>query len=96
MLGLNSIVQRDPEVIAAEAGQDVVMVSVANGFYYGVSEVAREIWGIIESPKKISNVVDDLIEAYEVDRSACETQVLLFLEDLVAERLVQVKDGPSD
>jgi hypothetical protein len=96
MLGLNSMVQRDPDIIAAEAGKDIVMVSVANGFYYGVSEVAREIWRIVEHPRKVSDVVDDLVQVYEVDRRACEKQVLLFLEDLLAEHLVQVKDGASN
>ena len=48
MLTLNSIIQRDPEVIAAEADQDLVMVSIATGYYYGVSDVAREIWDAIE------------------------------------------------
>ena len=52
MLSLDSIVQRDPNVIAAEAEQDLVMVSIANGFYYGVSDVAREIWEAIERPER--------------------------------------------
>jgi len=53
-LKLDWIVQRDPDVIAAEADQDLVMVSIVNGAYYGVSDVAREIWEAIEHPKKIS------------------------------------------
>jgi hypothetical protein len=95
MLNLNCIVQRDPDIIAAEVDQDVVMVSIANGFYYGVSDVARDIWKAIEHPKKISDLIDDLTSSYDVDRSSCEEQTLSFLEDLLAERLLQVKNGPS-
>ena len=94
-LNLDCIVQRDPDVIAAEADQDLVMVSIANGFYYGVSDVAREIWEAIEHPKKISDLIDDLAATYNVDRSSCEEQTLSFLEDLLTERLLQVRDGPS-
>ena len=94
-LNLDCIVQRDPDVIAAEADQDLVMVSIANGFYYGVSDVAREIWEAIERPKKISDLIDDLAATYNVDRSSCEEQTLSFLEDLLTERLLQVRDGPS-
>ena len=72
MLNLDCIVQRDPDVIAAEADQDLVMVSIANGFYYGVSDVAREIWEAIEHPKKISDLIDDLTATYNIDRSKCE------------------------
>jgi hypothetical protein len=94
-LTLNCTVQRDPEVIAAEAGEDIVMVSIANGCYYGVSDVARDIWEAIDSPKKISDLIDELIRSYNVDRSSCEEQTLSFLENLRDERLLQVADGPS-
>ena len=94
-LSLDCTVQRDPDVIGAKAGEDIVMVSIANGFYYGVSDVAREIWEAIERPKKISDLIDDLAESYNVDRSLCEKQTLSFLDSLLTERLLQVKDGPS-
>jgi hypothetical protein len=94
-LNLDCIVQRDPDVIAAEADQDLVMVSIANGFYYGVADVARQIWEAIERPKKISDLINDLAETYNVDRSVCEEETLSFLEDLRSERLLQVRDGPS-
>ena len=51
VLTVNSIVHRDPEVIAAKADQDLVMVSVATGYYYGLSNVAREIWDAIGHAK---------------------------------------------
>ena len=94
-LSRDCVVQREPEVISAEAGEDLVMVSIANGFYYGVSDVAREVWEAIEHPKKISDLLDNLTSTYNVDRSSCEEQTLSFLEDLLAENLLRVKNGPS-
>ena len=96
MLTLNSIIQRAPEVIAAEADQDLIMVSIATGYYYGVSDVGRDIWDAIEHPKKISDLVDDLTASYHIDSASCEDQTLSFLEDLLHEGLLQVKDGPAD
>jgi hypothetical protein len=94
MLNLNCVVQRDPDVIAAEADQDLVMVSIANGLYYGVSDVAREIWDAIERPKKISDLIDDLVGTYNIDRTTCKEETLSFLEDLRAEGLLKVSDEP--
>jgi hypothetical protein len=93
MLNLNCIVQRDPDVIAAEADRDLVMVSIANGLYYGVSDVAREIWETIERPKKISDLINDLAGTYNIDRTTCEQETLSFLEDLRTEGLLKVSDG---
>ena len=94
-LDLDCIVQRDPDVVAAEADQDLVMVSIANGFYYGVADVAREIWEAIEHPQKISDLVNDLTATYKVDRSVCIEETLSFLENLRSEQLLQVRDEPS-
>ena len=95
MLTVTSIIQRDPEVIAAEADQDLIMVSIASGYYYGISNVAREIWDAIESPKRISDLIQDLTTTYNIDRTSCEDQTLSFLETLLKEGLVRVKDGSA-
>jgi hypothetical protein len=71
------------------------MVSIASGLYYGVSDVAREIWEAIEHPKRISDLIDDLVKTYIVDPSKCEEETLSFLEELRTEHLLQVKDGSS-
>ncbi len=92
-LKLDCIVQRVPDQIAAEVDDDVVMVNVETGYYYAVSEVAREIWEAIERPVKVSDLIDDLAASHDVDRPTCEAQTLSFLESLLAERLLQVRDG---
>jgi Coenzyme PQQ synthesis protein D (PqqD) len=94
-LTLDCVVQRDHDVVAAEADQDVVMVSIPNGLYYAVSDIAREIWETIDHPKKISDLIDDLAAIYNVDRQLCEEETLSFLEDLRSEGLLQVRDGTS-
>jgi Coenzyme PQQ synthesis protein D (PqqD) len=96
MLTLNSIVQRDPEIIVAEANQDLIMVSIATGHYYGVSDVAREIWDAIGRPKKVSQLINELMASYNVDLCSCEEQTLSFLQALFDEDLLQVKDEPTE
>jgi hypothetical protein len=92
---LNSIIQRDTEVMSSEADQDLIMVSIATGYYYGVSDVAREIWDAIEHPKRVSDLVSDLMARYKVTASLCEEQTLSFLEALLEEGLLQVKDASA-
>ena len=94
-LDLHSVIQRDPEIIAAEAGKDVVMVSIENGQYYGVSQVAKEIWQAIRQPTRVSDLISDLVANYNVDRRLCEKDTLAFLEQLLAEHLLLVKNGSS-
>jgi len=94
-LNLDCVVQRNHDVVAAEADQDIVMVSIANGLYYAVSDIAREIWEAIDRPKKISDLIEELRATYKVDRRLCEEETFSFLEDLRTEGLLQVRDGTS-
>ena len=93
MLTLNSIVQREPEIIAAEADRDLIMVSISTGYYYGLSDVAREIWDSIEHPKLVSDLIDELKASYSVPSAVCESDTLSFLQALLEEGLVQIKQG---
>jgi len=95
MLTLNSIIQRDPEVIFSEADKDLIMVSIPSGCYYGLSHVAREIWDAIERPKRVSDLVGGLTARYDVSSSLCEQQTLSFLQALLDEGLLQVKEGSA-
>lgn len=92
MLNADSIVQRNLEMISADADQEIVMVCVSKGFYYGVAHVARDIWLMLAEPKKISELVGRLMDQYEVDASSCERDTLDFLERLLDEGLIKVSD----
>jgi hypothetical protein len=92
----DSVVQRNPDIIAAEVGEDLVMVSIEKGFYYGVSDVGREIWGSIEQPKKISQLIEELTATYDVDPELCKQQTMSFLEKLVEENLLKVSNEATD
>src|SRR6476469_1972466 len=92
-MSADCVVERSPDVIAAEVDQDLVMVSIENGFYYGTSNVGREIWEAIEQPKKVSELINELTANYNVERNVCEEQTLSFLEQLFAENLVKVKNA---
>jgi hypothetical protein len=95
MLTLNSIIQRDSEVLAAEADKDLIVVSIATGSYYGLSDVAQDIWEAIEQPKRIADLIDDLTATYRIDSSSCREQTLSFLEALHEEGLLRVEVGPA-
>ena len=95
IVSLDCIVRRYPEVIAAEADKDLVMINIASGSYYGVSDVAREIWEAIERPRKVCELIDDLCAIYDIDRKSCEEQTLSFLDQLSAENLLLMNDEPS-
>ena len=82
------------DVLATEFGDEVVILSLHDGVYYGLDEVGASIWRLLREPVSIQAICDEIVGAYEVERSRCERDVRALLNDLVAKHLVRTQDGP--
>ena len=91
-VNLNSHVARSEEVLASEVDGEVVMININQGAYSGLNNVGSEIWRLLESPMKVSDICDKMEGRYNVDRQACEKDVLTFLNDLASDNIIRVLD----
>ena len=94
-LKLDSVVQRNPKLIANQMDGEVVMMSIDNGEYYGLDEIGSRIWELIELPVSISCLVDSLTNEFEVEKAECENDTIEFLDDLLQKGLLLVKNEPD-
>src|SRR5689334_19196889 len=76
--------------IVSDMGGEKVMLSVENGKYYNLGEIGGIIWDLIEERILVNQLVDDLTAIYEVNRVDCEEHVVSFLENLLAEGLIEI------
>ncbi len=88
---LSNIVSQTTGNIVSDMGGEKVMLSVLMGKYYNLGEIGGEIWGLIETPTKVKEIVNKLTSIYDVDPKECEDQVISFLEHLHNERLIEIK-----
>jgi hypothetical protein len=58
--------------------------------YLALNSVASRIWQLLEFPLTLSELCDQLMEEYEVDRAICEEETQCLLENLIAKRLIEV------
>src|SRR6056297_2662033 len=84
-----TILQRDPEQEFTYIDGEVVMLSLKNGEYYGLDEVATRIWELLEEPLSFSDLINKLTEEYEVSREECEKDTREYLETLRKKKLLK-------
>lgn len=77
--------------MVSEIDGEKVMLSIENGKYYNLGQIGGRIWEIATEPVMISKMVEELVLEYTVETEACEQQVLAFVNQLVGEGLLQVK-----
>jgi hypothetical protein len=91
LISKDSIVVVSVEQISCDLIGDAVILDLKKGIYYGLDEVGARVWSLIKEPRRVSDVLDVLLEEYEVDRHRCESDVLDLLRDLKGRELIEIR-----
>ena len=71
--------KRSDDMLGAAVGDELLMMSVAQGNYYSLNEVGKRIWELLERPMSLDELVAQLTEEYDVPEAACREEVERFL-----------------
>lgn len=85
----DTILQRDLEQEFTYIDGEVVMLSLKNGEYYGLDEVGTRIWELLEEPIQYDDLINKLIQEYNISRKVCEEDTKSYLERLNNKQLVK-------
>lgn len=86
-------VARATSVMATEVGEDaVVMMDVDLASYFGVEDVAADVWRMLDEPKSVDDLVTSLADTYDVDPQVCREETTSFVESLLDAGLVTAVD----
>jgi hypothetical protein len=93
---LNTVVSKNPQIISSKMDDEVVMMSVEKGNYYGLNRVGSEIWEKLTEPVTVAGLCDKLTQEFNVEKEQCEREVITYLDKLVSEGLILVCDKPEN
>jgi hypothetical protein len=65
---------RAQELPSREFDEEVILMSIDAGAYYGMEGSARSIWKLLETPLTFSSLVRELVQEYNVAPEACAAQ----------------------
>jgi hypothetical protein len=88
-IALETTLRRDDDILHATVSTDeMVMLSISAGRYYGLNSVGMRIWELLETPMTVARICARLCEEFEVDAQHCQTAVLEFANELVNNGIV--------
>jgi hypothetical protein len=88
---LTSVVVANREQLSTNLGDEVVILHLNAGAYYGLDHVGVFVWNFIQEPQKVSDICDAILGEYEIERERCESDLLALLEELAANQLIDIK-----
>jgi hypothetical protein len=90
-VGEDKMVHRTGEMIETEVDGELVALHIDNGTCYGFNSTATRIWAMIEQPRRVSELRDELMREFDVDEATCQAQLNELLDELAADGLVELK-----
>ena len=86
--GTNIAVNADH--LVAELGDDLVIMSVQTGSYYGLDAVGVSVWKRLEQPCNFADLVAHVLDRFDVDAASAEKDLTVLLNEMRAEGLVSI------
>jgi hypothetical protein len=93
MISYDTILVRDSEPVAATINDEIFMLSIRAGAYFGLNAVGSKIWRMLVEPQRVGAVYEALSQAFDVDVDTITHDAGLFLESLLEHGLVRVVDA---
>ena len=89
-IAVNRKILRNQEVLASNLEDEIVMMNLESGSYYGANGVGRRIWELLERPVTVAELCTLLQKEFDVDDETCQRDVLPFINKTIDEKLVRI------
>jgi hypothetical protein len=76
-------------IVQSKIGEEVVMLDMDSGFYFGLNSVASVIWGLLANEISFEALIDQLMVQFEVNRSLCEADTKELLDQLLEKNIIR-------
>ena len=68
---LNSVINATKDQVSCDLAGEAVILNQKDSVYYGLNEVGAFIWNLIKEPKKVSEIINAILEEYDIEKTAC-------------------------
>lgn len=76
--------------ISCSLDDESVILNIEQGVYYGLNAVASRVWELVQQPRTVREICDQLMSEYEIEESSCTRDVLELLEHLHRWKLIEL------
>jgi hypothetical protein len=86
----STIITRNLDIITANIDDETVMMNIDSGEYHGLNNTASQIWDLLEQPLTFAELIELLLNTYELKREHCLQDTQLFLHQMIECKLLKL------
>ncbi|QWE11333.1 PqqD family protein [Polynucleobacter sp. es-EL-1] len=84
------LIIRNPDLLETSLDDELVLMSIDRGCYYGLENTAKTIWELLDKPKTQEQLLNALKEKYDGQPEIIERDLNAFLDKLLASQMVKL------
>lgn len=92
MLNEKNIIQKSDNSIESTIDGDIVLMNLDNNEYYSMDDIGSAIWNMLNEPRSINSLIEELMKQYKVDREVCAKDTMKFLEQLYDKGIIKINE----
>lgn len=84
------MVSRHQTMIAADVGDEAVILDIQSGYFFQLNRTAARIWALLESQISVGELCAKMAESHSVDPALCRDDVVEFIADMRERELIAI------
>jgi Coenzyme PQQ synthesis protein D (PqqD) len=84
------MVTRSQNMIAADVGNEAVILDIQSGYFFQLNRTAALVWGLLETQISAGALCAKMAEAHSVDPALCRDDVMEFIADMRERGLIAI------
>ncbi len=93
MLEEDEVIIASKDLSMAELEGESIVLDVQSGQYYGLNEVGSCIFQFLDTPKRVSEIIDYLGDQYDVERETLKKDVEKFIAALSERKMILIRQS---
>jgi hypothetical protein len=89
----HSVVVVAQDQVSCDLAGEAAILNIKSGVYYGLDPVGARIWNLIQEPREVAEIQSTITSEYDVEPERCAQDLAELLQKLLAEGLIEVRDG---
>ncbi len=86
-----SLISRNTGILANQVGNEIVMMDMEKGKYFGTNRTGSYIWQILETPMTFASLCSRLAADFNITEEKCIEEVSVFLQQMQNEGIIVIQ-----
>jgi len=79
------------QVMARRVGEEVVLLDLVTGTYFGLDPVGSRVWELLSAGQTLAQVLNTVLDEYEVSPETLKLDIQALMQELLARGLVAIE-----